>query len=107
MAETAKAAEFFLADGVIVTGVSTGSPADPSEVRSVSEAVKLPTLVGSGITVENIRNYANADAFIVGSSVKQDGVWSGRLDEMRVRALYRAFMELPTMHESSGHRAKS
>lgn len=107
LAETAKAAEFFLADGVIVTGVSTGSPADPREVRSVSEAVKLPTLVGSGITVENICDYPDADAFIVGSSVKHNGVWSGRLDETRVRALYRAFMELPTMHVSSGDEAKS
>jgi len=95
LAETARAAEFFLADGVIVTGVSTGQPADPSDVRSVSQAVRLPTLVGSGITVENIRDYADADAFIVGSSVKQDGVWSGPLDEARVHSLSRAFMELP------------
>ena len=97
LAETARAAEFFLADGVIVTGVSTGRPADPGEVRSVSQAVKVPTLVGSGITVENIREYANADAFIVGSSVKRDGVWSGPLDEARVRALSRAFTELPAL----------
>lgn len=97
LAETARAAEFFLADGVIVTGVSTGRPADPGEVRSVSQAVKVPTLVGSGITVENIREYADADAFIVGSSVKRDGVWSGPLDEARVRALSRAFTELPAL----------
>ena len=37
-----------------------------------------------------------ADAFIVGSSVKRDGVWSGTLDDARVRALSRAFMALPT-----------
>jgi membrane complex biogenesis BtpA family protein len=97
LAETARAAEFFLADGVIVTGVSTGRPADPGEVRSVSQAVKVPMLVGSGITVENIREYADADAFIVGSSVKRDGVWSGPLDEARVRALSRAFTELPAL----------
>src|SRR5206468_10340563 len=34
--ETAKAAEFFQADGVIISGVSTGQPADADEVRSVS-----------------------------------------------------------------------
>ena len=33
--ETAKAAEFFLADGVIVTGAATGEPASPDEVRDV------------------------------------------------------------------------
>ncbi len=40
--ETAKAAAFFLADGLIVSGVSTGQPADPSEVEAVSSAVSIP-----------------------------------------------------------------
>jgi len=91
--ETAKAAEFFQADGIIVSGVSTGEAADPDEVRDVSKAVKIPTLIGSGITPENIHNYA-ADAFIVGSSVKRDGVWSGPLDEGRVRLLVNAWRQL-------------
>src|SRR5205085_2099538 len=52
--ETAKAAEFFQADGVIVSGVATGQPADASEVRAVSDAVAIPTLIGSGITPENV-----------------------------------------------------
>ncbi|HEY8130474.1 MAG TPA: BtpA/SgcQ family protein [Thermoanaerobaculia bacterium] len=91
IAETAKAAEFFLADGVIVTGVSTGSPADPEEVRSVSAAVDVPTIIGSGITPENIGSYKVADAFIVGSSVKVDGLWSNPLDEERARNVVRAF----------------
>jgi len=30
--ETAKAAEFFLTDGIIVTGTATGQPAEPQEV---------------------------------------------------------------------------
>lgn len=30
---------------------------------------------------------------IVGSSVKQDGVWSNPLDEARVRAVYQAFCQ--------------
>jgi hypothetical protein len=107
LAETAKAAEFFLADGLVVTGVSTGNPTDPGDVSAVSEAVKIPTLVGSGITAENIRHYATADAFIVGSSVKRDGVWSGPLDETKVRALFRAFMELPTPALSSGEGAEA
>jgi membrane complex biogenesis BtpA family protein len=93
--ETAKAAEFFQADGVIVSGVSTGQPADASEVEAVSSAVSIPTLIGSGITPENIRSYSSAAAFIVGSSVKQDGQWENRLDERRVRAIVRAFQGLP------------
>jgi len=94
--ETAKAAEFFRADGVIVSGIATGSAADPKEVRSVSQAVSILTLVGSGISPENIRRYEAADGFIVGSSVKQDGLWSNPLDESRVRAVVRAFSKLPS-----------
>jgi len=92
--ETAKAAEFFQADGVIVSGVSTGQSADASEVEAVSRAVSIPTLIGSGITPENIGGYSSA-AFIVGSSVKQNGLWENLLDERRVLAVVRAFQRLP------------
>ena len=91
IAETAHAAEFFSVDGVIVTGVSTGTPADADEVRRVSNAVHVPTLVGSGITPENIVLYPDADAFIIGSSVKRDGVWSNPMDVARTRTVVRAF----------------
>jgi membrane complex biogenesis BtpA family protein len=89
--ETAKAAEFFQAEGVIVSGVATGEPADAREVAAVSRAVKIPTLIGSGVTPENIGSYLSAAAFIVGSSVKEGGRWENQLDEGRVRALVRAF----------------
>ena len=91
IAETARAAEFFHADGVIVSGASTGRPTDPDDVREASRAVGIPTLVGSGVTPENIGALSAADALIVGSSVKEDGVWSNRLDEARVRTVARAF----------------
>ena len=92
--ETAKAAEFFSVDGVIVSGPATGSPADPNEVQAVSSAVHVPTLIGSGITAENLPRYRGADAFIVGSSVKSGGVWSGELDRVRTRALVDALARL-------------
>lgn len=91
IAETARAAEFFLADGVIVTGSSTGRPANPDEVKAVAAAVAIPTLVGSGITPENIAQFAAADAFIVGSSPKRDGLWSNPVDPARAAALVKAF----------------
>ena len=91
LAETAHAAEFFLADGVIVSGAATGRPADPDEVCVVSQAVSIPTLVGSGVTPENMASFAPADALIVGSSVKKDGLWSERLEEERVQAVACAF----------------
>jgi membrane complex biogenesis BtpA family protein len=92
IAETAKAAEFFQADGVIVSGVATGQAADAAEVRAVADATGIPTLIGSGITPENLAAYGAADALIVGSSVKAGGVWSNPLDEACVRAVERAFV---------------
>src|SRR5215813_1719233 len=89
--ETAKAAEFFMVDGVIVSGVATGEPAEPEEVNSVGSAVSVPTLVGSGITPDNIQLYTNADAFIVGSWIKQGGNWYNPIDRERCKELVRAF----------------
>jgi hypothetical protein len=96
LVETARAAEFFLADGVIVTGGETGLAADPDEVAAVSRAVAVPTLVGSGITPENVASYATADALIVGSSIKQQGRWSNPVDPERADAMARAFAEKAT-----------
>jgi hypothetical protein len=95
LVETARAAEFFRADGVIVTGAATGRAADSAEVEAVSRAVRIPTLVGSGVTAENLARFAAADGFIVGSSVKLDGIWSGPLERDRVEAVARAFRLLP------------
>lgn len=95
LVETARAAEFFLADGVIVTGIATARAADPAEVAAVAGAVGVPTLVGSGLTPENLAHYAAADGFIVGSSVKRGGLWSNPLDPVRVAAVARAFGRLP------------
>jgi len=93
LVETAKTAEFFLADGVIVSGPTTGEAASPDEVRDVVLAARGPVLVGSGVTVENLARFSTAHGFIVGSSVKQGGVWCNALDRDAVRALARAFAE--------------
>jgi len=92
--ETAKAAEFFQVDGVIVSGVATGEAADPEEVNLVGDAVSVPTLVGSGITTDNIGLYQNADAFIVGSSIKSDGLWFNPIEFSRTRSLVNAFNDV-------------
>jgi uncharacterized protein len=91
LVETARAAEFFQADGVILSGVATGRPTDPEEVRAVSNAVDIPVLVGSGVTPDNVNCFQSADALIVGSFVKRDGIWSNPLDDARVQAIARAF----------------
>ena len=89
-----EAQQWFLADGVIVTGAATGEPASPDEVRDVAGATKMPVLVGSGITPANLPQFSKAHGFIVGSSVKHGGVWSNQLDRDAVRALAAVFAEL-------------
>ncbi len=88
--ETAHAAEFFLSDGVIVTGVATGQEASLEELQQVKAAVNIPVLVGSGVTVENVERYlAVADGLIIGSYFKKGGHWTQGVDFERVRV----FME--------------
>jgi membrane complex biogenesis BtpA family protein len=95
IAETAHAAEFFLSDGVIVTGVSTGTEADLGEVEQVKKAVHIPVLIGSGITPENLKNYfEHADIFIVGSYIKKKGYWKNDLDEERISKLVKEINRL-------------
>jgi len=88
IAETAKAAAFFLSDGVIITGTATGEKALVEEVKAVKLSVKIPVIVGSGIDERNIHEYWDmADAFIVGSSMKKHGKWEYPVDPERVRNL--------------------
>lgn len=85
--ETAKAAEYFLADGVILTGTSTGYPADYNELNMLKSTSRLPVLIGSGVTVENLENYIGADGLIVGSHFKTAGFWQNDIDKERVKKL--------------------
>ena len=93
--EVATAAEFFRSDGLIVTGSSTGLACDPKDLREVRQASKLPLLIGSGIRVDNLKSYWNlADAFVVGSYFKEDGVWSKSLSPKRISAFMQKVSEL-------------
>ena len=86
--QTAHAAEYFLSDGLILTGAATGEAASVDELRAVYASAKIPVLVGSGITADNLKTYLPlADAFIVGSHFKQDGHWANPLDPARIRRL--------------------
>jgi uncharacterized protein len=96
LAETARAAEFFSADGVIVTGAATGDPCAPSDVDAVRDGATLPVLVGSGVTPGNLHQYARAHGYIVGSSVKVGGRWSNALDLDATKRVAEAFHKLPT-----------
>ncbi|MFA6599277.1 MAG: BtpA/SgcQ family protein [Ignavibacteriaceae bacterium] len=86
--DTAKAAEFFLSDGVIITGSSTGTEPSLEEIKMVKNNVGLPVLAGSGITAENINAYLEyCDALIIGSYFKEEGKWFNPIDPERVKKI--------------------
>lgn len=83
--ELTRDSEFFDADAVIVTGQRTGDSARLDELETVRNATKLPVLVGSGVTAENIEAiFGYADAVIVASSLKHDGGWWNEVDPSRL-----------------------
>jgi len=94
ISETAKAAEFFGADAVIVTGSSTGQKAALSEVEQCKEAVSIPVWVGSGIQPIYLKEYALADGFIIGSALKENGNWKNALSLEAAQQVSRIFQGL-------------
>lgn len=95
LAEAARATEFFGADGIVITGVATGHPADPEDVRAAKEAVGIPIAIGSGLTPDNLERYwPHADAFIIGSYIKRDGLWSNPIDPARLKQFMDAVRRL-------------
>ncbi|MGC8741876.1 MAG: BtpA/SgcQ family protein [Candidatus Sumerlaeaceae bacterium] len=95
LGETAQAAEFFGADGIIVTGRATAEPTAGSDLQQVRQATQLPVLVGSGTTLETLaEHWSNADGFIVGSWLKSHGRWDEEIDPERVALLMAAARRL-------------
>jgi len=84
LVETAAAAVFAGADALIVTGSATGQVTDPGELEAVRATVDVPVVVGSGVTEDNLDRYLAADALVVGSHFKDDGLWAGPLNSDRV-----------------------
>lgn len=88
LTEAARGAAFFGADGLVVTGTHTGEPTSVEDLRKVRDASSLPLLVGSGATPESSGALLeHADALIVGSYLKRDGIWSSELDEQRIASM--------------------
>ncbi len=84
--ETARAAEFFKADGVVVTGMHTGDAPEHHDLARVRANVDCHVLVGSGVSADNLHHYQLlSDAIIIGSSLKAGGKWQNPLDTERVK----------------------
>lgn len=90
----ARQAELFLADGLVVTGRFTGEAADAADLHAVRRASRLPIIIGSGMSAENVGALVPlADAFIVGSTFRKDGRYLEQLDPERLERFMEAFAQ--------------
>lgn len=85
-----------MADAVIVSGSGTGSGVDPAKLAAAKGAAgKRPVLLGSGVTTESLSVlWSKADGFIVGTSLKKNGISTGPVDRARVKAMVQAHKKL-------------
>jgi membrane complex biogenesis BtpA family protein len=89
--ELARDVEFFDADVAIATGQRTGDSATMEELSTIAGGTALPVAVGSGVTPDNVGDILTvADAVIVASYLKQDGVWWNPVDPDRLRTFMAA-----------------
>ena len=95
LAEQARDNEFFDADILIATGQRTGDATPVSEVKGIQEGVTLPVIIGSGLTEKNCREIMGvADGAIVGSSIKEGGVWWGKVSVDQLKSLMKIVKDL-------------
>lgn len=89
--ELARDVEFFGADVVIATGQRTGDAPILEEILAIRSGTELPLLVGSGVDETNVTHLLpHVDGIIIGSALKEEGVWWNPVSEVRVRR----FMEI-------------
>jgi membrane complex biogenesis BtpA family protein len=85
LAELARDVEFFDADAAIVTGQRTGDSATMDELQAIAKGTSLPVMIGSGVNPSNVGElFTVADAVIIASFLKRDGVWWNPVDRERV-----------------------
>ena len=83
--DQAKATQFFLSDGLVITGQETAQPVSQSDLDKVREVAELPVILGSGVTDQNLASFrGRVDAMIVGSHFKKGGYWGNDVEESRV-----------------------
>jgi membrane complex biogenesis BtpA family protein len=86
LAEQAHDVASALADGIIITGQETGMAPRREEIAAINRAVRIPLLIGSGLSQENLEELLPlADGAIVGSSFKVDCELKNPVDVTRVK----------------------
>ncbi len=84
-----------LADGVIVTGATTGRPVDAEALRRAGQAARhhgIPLWIGSGATRETLPGLLEwANGIIVGSAIRKGGRAGAPLDLARLKAFVKDY----------------
>lgn len=85
--EIAELVERSGADGVILSGQGTGKETPINKVKQAAQvSPTTPLFIGSGIGVNNLQQYLGvASGFIVGSSLKKNGILAAPVDTAKVR----------------------
>ena len=99
-----------MADGVIITGRTTGRLADLQSLQLASQVArenKIPLFIGSGASrdkLKEIRPWVNG--IIVGSDLRRDGLAGAPLDLKRLREFEKEFRKAPIQKGMSGKEKK-
>ena len=88
LAEQTRDAVFFDADVLIGTGNRTGHGTPLEEVKGIKDNTRLPVIIGSGLTDKNTAElFRIADGAIVGTFMKEKGLWWNPVDVDRVKSV--------------------
>jgi membrane complex biogenesis BtpA family protein len=82
------------ADSVIISGSRTGVSTSPADIETATTATEAPVYVGSGVKPETVGTLARAGGFIVGSSLKRDGMAGNEVEPGRAQTFMQAVNEL-------------
>lgn len=90
--DSALDAKYFLADGILISGTHTGKKVKMDDLTAAKQSVgEFPVLLGSGFQAAYAEELlAVADAAVVGTSVKLDGISANPVDVERVKALMKS-----------------
>lgn len=74
------------ADGIIITGFSTGIAPTKEKVVEAHKNIKVPVLLGSGISIQNVQELLSvSDGAIIGSAFKTDGDMKKMMNYQKAR----------------------
>lgn len=93
-----------MADGVILSGRTTGRLVDPEALHYASRVArshKIPLFIGSGATSDRLKEiYPWVDGIIVGSDLRKGGVAGAPLDSKRTRNFASLFLKMAQSKKS-------